>query len=159
MITLVSLTASLCATYALVTYGNKLIVEYYTKNVLGWKTTWVGTRIIFAYNWTDQSFVTQFPYTYITNYADKAWWCPSCYAYIKWDTTSTSSSFIMSEVSWAQGSYNVNFDGYHHVYLYTTINPGTLELDVWQYVNGNAKNPLHQFVSIPLSISLNFRLA
>jgi len=140
LITLVSLTASLCATYALVTYGNKLIVEYYTKNVLGWKTTWVGTRIIFAYNWTDQSFVTQFPYTYITNYADKAWWCPSCYAYIKWDTTSTSSSFIMSEVSW-------------------TISPGTLELDVRHYTNGNINTPLHQFASIPLSISLNFRLA
>ncbi len=120
-------------------------------NVLGMKLTGVYSQVRFAYDDAANRFVLE--YTSVRNWAWRAWWCFTCFAYIKDTATSLTPTRLYDRALWEQGSWNVRYVGYNEIELKVTTTPGVLYVDVWVYFSDQHQYRWPRwFERVPLTI-------
>lgn len=121
---------------AQVTYDNSITAGKEGFNPLGWKLTGVYSKVVYAYDWSSRTFL-EFPYTYTEHWAEKAWWCFTCYAEIRYTYTTMGSSYIRTYASWKMGSWNGGEQGFNEIECKTTSTSGYVWHRVRVYSEGN----------------------
>ncbi len=96
--------------------GLHLVAEAYTRNIFGWKTTWVKTIVHADLNGCNGKFNTYTSYT--RHEAGAAWWCLTCYSRVTNTQRIETQKKIGEVTKWVQGSWNVEFRGDNRVFAY-----------------------------------------
>jgi len=112
--------------------GIRVEFKVYGTNALGMELTHV-TTIANAVLATPDKFDTDLSYT--SRDAGAAWWCVTCYAHASKKNAVVGTYVVGEDTEWDQGSWNVNYDGENHVWLYARGNYDIKE-KVYYDVNG-----------------------
>jgi len=135
-----------------ISYGNRVKVGAEIYNPFGWKLAGVYSMIVFAYDDTTNKFVLADGYTYVRNWAEKAWWCLTCYAEILDTMGYTYPNKLYNRANWKMGSWNAEWTGYNEINIATTYTPNYIYVDYWVYVYGEGRYGEAIFDWIPVII-------
>jgi len=137
-----------------ISYGNYVRVGMEGRNIFGQKLTGVYSMIVFAYDDATNKFVLNNQYTYTRNWAEKAWWCFTCFAEITDTKSYTYPNQLYNRANWRQGSWNVELTGYNEITIATTSTPKYVYIDYWIHVDGRSDWVGKIFQLIPVALEI-----
>ena len=105
----------LYTSYAYAQSGIEVRFKVYTKNIFGWEATHVKT-IVHAILADPNTFDKDS--SYARHEAWVAWWCFTCYAYVTDYVRKVSTKKVGEDTHWVQGSWNAEWSGWNHVWVY-----------------------------------------
>lgn len=121
----VLLTTSIISKADTIAYGQYVYAGGRIYDIFGLTLALIVSNITFAYDYTTNQFVLQYPYTIITNYVSIPWYSPWT-AYFTSTQQSPSTSDLHDFAAWvAKGPFN-GYSGYTEIDLATTNTPGQL---------------------------------